>query len=177
MNITERKFVIHILALKAVNAETFDLPENQNAIIVCTICDNPYVNLCLPENTLIIDFHDTVEKKHPQRFTRNHAKRIIKFIHELSSDVTDVYVCCDMGASRSPAVAAALLRISGRNDKDVWLNPYYSPNPAVYLNLCREYGLWETHLSVLMRSFINKLVFRSVQKGNKTSYERWQILE
>ena len=38
-----KKYVIHILAIGAINYDTFDLPPAQNAIIVCTDRDNKYL--------------------------------------------------------------------------------------------------------------------------------------
>ena len=172
-----RKYVIHILAIGAINCDTFDLPPEQNAIIVCTDRDNKYLSLCLPENILIINFPDVENDKYPGAFNRAHARKIIKFVSNLSDDVTDIYVCCSKGGSRSPAVAAALLRMSGRSDKDVWYNPYYVPNTLVYLRLCREYGFLTNKFTVWIRNLINKIAFSMVQKGKQTKYERWQILE
>ena len=172
-----KKYVIHILAIGAINYDTFDLPPAQNAIIVCTDRDNKYINLCLPENTLIINFPDVKDKKYPGAFNRAHARKIIEFVSNLSEDVTDIYVCCSKGGSRSPAVAAALLRMSGRSDMDVWRNPYYVPNTLVYSILCREYGLPIDMFSVRTRTLINEMAFKMVQDGKPTKYERWKILE
>ena len=174
---TEKKYTIHILAVKAVDHETFDLPPEQNAVIVCTEHDNPYIRGCLPENVLVIDFPDVRGERYPGAFGREHARKIVHFLCGLSDCVTDVYVCCEKGESRSPAVAAALLMASGRSDAAVWNNPYYAPNPLVYRHLCREYGLRVTLLSVWVRSVKNRRAFRMVKKGKRTTYERWQILE
>ena len=132
-----KKYTVHILAITAVNAETFDLPPKQNAIIVCTNRYNKFIYACKPENILIIDFPDVEDKRYPGAFNSAHARKIIRFIKGLSDEVTDIYVCCSKGGSRSPAVAAALLRMSGRKDMAVWNNPYYVPNTLVYLRLCR----------------------------------------
>lgn len=172
-----KKYVIHILAIRAIDEGTFDLPPKQNAIIVCTDRDNKYINLCLPENILIINFPDVEDERYPGAFNGAHARKIIKFIRNLSEDVTDIYVCCSKGGSRSPAVAAALLRMSGRSDMDVWRNPYYVPNTLVYFTLCREYGMPIDMFSVRIRTLINERAFKMVQDGKPTKYERWQILE
>ena len=172
----EKKYAIHILAITAIDGETFDLPQKKNAIIVCTDRENKYVNLCLPENILIINFPDVENKRYPGAFNGAHARKIIKFIRNLSEDVTDIYVCCSKGGSRSPAVAAALLRMSGRSDMDVWRNPYYVPNTLVYFILCREYGLPIDMFSVRIRTLINNRSFKKVQNGSPSKYERWQIL-
>lgn len=173
-----KKYVIHILAITAIDAETFDLPMEQNAIIVCTNRDNKYIyDICRPENILIINFTDVENKKFPGAFNGAHARKIINFINSLSDNITDLYVCCSKGGSRSPAVAAALLRMSGRKDSDVWNNPFYVPNTLVYLRLCREFGLPVTIFSTWIRTQKNKLAFRRAQKGIPCKYERWQIID
>lgn len=171
-----KKYVIHILAITAIDAETFDLPINQNAIIVCTNRDNKFIYKCNPENILVMNFSDAEDKKDLEAFNRAHARKIIKFVKSLSDEVTDIYVCCSKGGSRSSAVAAALLRMSGRKDKDVWNNPYYVPNTLVYFRLCREYGLPVTHFSTWICKQKNNQAFRKAQKGQPCRYERWQIL-
>ncbi len=173
----EKKYTIHILAITAIKNETFDLPKEQNAIIVCTDRENKFIHSCLPENILVINFPDVEDKNYPGAFSRAHAKRIISFVHGLSEKVTDIYVCCSKGESRSPAVAAALLRMSGRSDKPVWYNPYYVPNTLVYLKLCREYGFLTNRFSVWIRTLINDKSFKKAQRGIPHRYERWQILE
>ena len=173
----EKKYAIHILAVSAINGETFDLPQEQNAIIVCTDEENEHIYQCLSENILIINFPDVKDKNYPNAFNREHAKRIIHFVQHLSEKVTDIYVCCTQGSSRSAAVAAALLRMSGRSDKAVWCNPYYAPNTLVYSNLCREYGILTTGISVKIRELMNKRAFKAAKKGKKLCYERWQILD
>jgi len=173
----EKKYTIHILSVTAINCETFDLPQEQNAVIVCTERINRFVYTCKPENILILNFPDVEDYKYPGAFNGAHARKIISFIQNLSEQVTDIYVCCSKGGSRSPAVAAALLRMSGRSDKDVWLNPYYVPNTLVYLRLCQEYGLAVSKFSVRLRQIINEWAFRMAKKGRPCKYERWQILE
>lgn len=172
-----KKYKIHILAVTAISAETFDLPAERNAIIVCCERINRFVYQCSPENTLILDFPDVEDKKFPGAFNRAHARRIIGFIENLSEQVTDLYVCCSKGGSRSTAVAAALMRMSIRSDKDVWENPFYVPNTLVYYTLCKEYGLHITKLSVLFKKWKNDMSYRRSQKGKPCKYERWQILE
>ncbi len=173
----EKKYTLHILAIRAINADTFDLPIEQNAIIVCTNRDNIFINQCLPQNTLIMNFPDVENNKCIGAFTNAHARKIISFIRNLPNEVTDIYICCSKGGSRSPAIAAALLRMSGRSDKAVWHNPYYTPNTLVYLKLCQEYGFTTNWFSVKIRTLINDLCFYLTQKGIPTRYERWQILE
>ena len=84
---------------------------------------------------------------------------------------------CSKRGSRSPAVAAALLKMSGRSDEAVWRNPYYVPNALVYYRLCREYGLRISKMEAWLKVMMNKRAFRMVQKGRPCKYEWWEILE
>ena len=118
-----------------------------------------------------MNFRNVENKRPPNAFNKADAKRIINFVL-----VTDIYVCCSQGISRNPAVAAFLLKASGRNDMVVWRNPYYSPNTLVYALLCQEYGIRSSFLSAKVRKIANKKAFRSIQKGKSCEYERWEIL-
>lgn len=172
-----KKYTIHILAIPAIDDETFYLPAEQIAIIVCTKRSNSSIYKLNRENILVMDFPDVEDKKYPGAFSRAHAGRIIRFIKDLSDDVTDIYVCCSKGGSRSPAIAAALLKMSGRKDRAVWDNPYYVPNRLVYIRLCREYGLSVTRLSVRLLTRRNRRAYKRAQKGKPCKYERWQIID
>lgn len=174
--LTINQYAIHILPTSAIRVDTFDLPQSQNAIIICNGRSNQDINRCLPENTLIMDFPDVEDPHYPGAFNAAHARKIIGFICNLSSDVTDMYVCCSKGSSRSPAVAAALMRMSGRSDKAVWLNPFYVPNLLVYYRLCRTWGFHTTRFSVWCRHLANVIAFKRAQRKKKVDYERWEIL-
>lgn len=172
-----KKYTIHILAITAIKGETFDLPREQNAVIVCSERENDHIYECLRENVLVLNFPDVEDEKYPGAFNEVHARQIVEFLKGLSDNVTDIYVCCSKGTSRSPAVAAAILKMSGRSDRAVWCNPYYVPNTLVYLRLCREYGFLTTRFSVKMRALLNNRAYKKAQKKRSTKYERWQILE
>ena len=173
MNYEElKRYCIHVLPIRAVNSETFDLPKEYNAIIICAETDNQFIYSCEPENTLKMNFRDVENKSAPNAFNKADAERIINFVLNLPNEVADIYVCCSQGISRSPAIAAFLLKASGRNDMVVWGNPYYLPNTLVYALLCQEYGI---RSSLKVRRIVNKRAFRSIQKGTR-KYERWEIL-
>ncbi len=115
-----KPYVIHILAVPALSSDNFDLPSESNAVIICTNRTNRFIESLPQENTLIIDFPDVENRHFPGAFNGAHARRIIAFLDHLSDSVSDVYVCCSKGGSRSPAVAAAILRASGRSGAPVW---------------------------------------------------------
>lgn len=171
-----KKYDVHILALAAVKADLFDYPLEKNAVIVVTNRDNRFLSEGHISNLLTLPFPDYEDKETEGAFNRAHARAIIRFLDELPDTVTDVYVCCSKGGSRSAAIAAALLRMSGRSDRDVWQNPYYVPNTLVYYRLCKEFGLFVTEHSVARRRKQNEKAFRDAKAGNPCKYERWQVL-
>ncbi len=172
-----KKYVIHILAVPALGPDSVDLPLEKCAAIICTIRTNPYIDNEFKENKLLLDFLDVEDETMDRAFNRIHAGMIINFINNLPDEVSDLYVCCSKGGSRSPACAAALLRMSGRSDMDVWQNPFYTPNTLVYKTLCREYGIYVSDEMVKTYCEINDLAYKMAQKnGNAGEYERWQIL-
>ena len=172
-----KQYTIHPMGAHAIRKNVFDLPMEQCALIIC--CDRAGQFFYPPQmhHVLEIVFPDYEDKRLPGAFNKAHARKIIRFITGLPDMVSDIYVCCAKGGSRSPAVAAALLRASGRTDRDVWCNPFYVPNKLVYLRLCQEFGLKESTLSVWIRVWINNKAFKKAQKNRgSTIYERWQIL-
>ena len=172
-----RKFTIHILAIPAINHDIIDQPAERTALIVCTPRSNKSINLFSPKNTLIMPFSDVEVKGASGAINQSHARIIIKFLRKLPHEVTDLYICCSKGASRSPAVAAAVLRMSGRSDKVIWNNPYYAPNTLVYQTICREFGLFTPTFYVeYLRKRNSEKYKESVKNGHTSGYERWQII-
>ena len=172
-----KKYAIHILAVTALCDDAFDIPHNKCALILLTNRTNPYID-ALDLRKIVIDILDVEDKNHPRAFTRTHANFIIWFINNLPKEVTDIYVCCSKGGSRSPGCAAALMLMSGRSDKDVWLNPFYTPNLLVFQLLCKEFGIFMPYLFVYIRLIKNNRAFHKAQKVKGICpYERWQILE
>ena len=116
-------------------------------------------------------FLDVEDPRVSGAFQYIHAEAIIRYINRLPDEVTDLYVCCSKGQSRSAAVAAALLRMSGRSDDPVW------PNALVYYRLCREAGILVTPMEVLTKRKQNEKAYLDLQQGKPCNYERWQIIE
>ena len=173
-----KKYTIHILAIPAIKPELFDIPISQCAIISCTDRKNRYVFMFPATQRCLIPFADSEDTTHPYAITAAQARLIIRFLRRLPDEVTDLYVCCSKGGSRSPAVAAAVLRMSGRSDKAVWENPFYVPNRLVYRVICQEFGLHASESYVNQLAELNmKCYLDAVYNGNTGGYERWQIIE
>ncbi|MBR6861277.1 MAG: hypothetical protein IKM73_08150 [Acidaminococcaceae bacterium] len=172
-----KRYVIHILGINAVNPDAFDLSLEQTALISCTDRSNRFLASGSIENSLIIPFMDVEDSSIPGSFNAAHARVIHRFLQELPECVTDLYVCCSKGGSRSAALAAALLKASGRSDNAVWMNPFYVPNKLVYSVMCRELGIVMPGMFVRWKSFTNERQFKKAKRrGNAGKYERWQIM-
>ena len=172
-----KRYVIHILPVPAVSPDVFDLPMEQNALISCTDRTNRYLDGDGIIHKLVIPFPDVEDKTVPGSFNGAHARAIIRFLQSLPESVTDLYVCCSKGGSRSPALAAAILKASGRSDGEVWNNPFYVPNTLVYKRTCRELGIFMPLIAVMLKKRKNDVQFRKAKKRRDPGeYERWKII-
>jgi len=90
---------------------------------------------------LQVAFHDLVMPVDGcQLFDAEHAHRILDFVKVSWGRIQVLVVHCEAGASRSPAVAAALSRIYLGEDRDFFRPGVYDPNYLVYhtlLNVAR----------------------------------------
>ena len=171
-----RRFTLYALPRDWLKIYSFDNSPKTRALISCVLVKDERVKAefgaCLE-----LPFMDVVDPNYPNAFCSAHAQKILDFVQELPPSVTDLYVCCNRGQSRSPAVAAALLRLSGRSDAAVWKNPFYYPNPLVYRCLCKTAGMNAMCIGVRWRVFRNKRVFRRAsQRGVPEQYEQGQPL-
>ena len=168
-----KKYTIHILAITAFNPKLyelpFDLPQERNAVM------NEYFKN-YEGNKLEVAFLDVEDPRVIGGFRYAHARAIIRFLELLPNEVTDLYVCCSKGQSRSAGVAAALIRMSGRDDDIVWNNPFYNPNSLAYYRLCKQVGLPVTPLEVQTKKRKNEKAYLELQEGKPTKFERWQII-
>jgi predicted protein tyrosine phosphatase len=81
---------------------------------------------------LFLKFHDAEVQAHPGivLMTARQARRIWRFVTGLPDDVATIVVHCEQGASRSPAVAAAVCRALGGDDSRFFQE--YVPNRYVF---------------------------------------------
>lgn len=169
-------FTIHILPVTAIKPDLLDIDPQNAALIVCSDDKNHFMNMF--PHKLIIPFADTIEIRGANAISPSQARVIISFLKSLPAEVTDLYICCSEGLSRSPAVAAAVLKMSARSDMVIWNNPYYSPNKLVYQTICHEAGIFAPNLYVRILKTRNNISFKKSKKaGNTGKYERWQIIE
>lgn len=105
------------------------------------------------------------------KLTSKTARKIASYYDDISEDedVELLYVVCDAGQSRSPSVAACLLKLEGQDDKkSIWANPQYNPNPYVYKTMSLAFGLRITDRRLRRLVHINKKALKKAiqkQKG------------
>ena len=82
-------------------------------------------------DVLFMEFHDINKAEHDMiLFSQDHAVQILNFFKHYWNQIDLVIVHCNAGMSRSPAVAAALTKISNQDD-NVWFKTK-TPNSLVY---------------------------------------------
>ena len=96
----------------------------------------------LPDFPYVLRLYEDIDREIPGRsFSKEDAEVIAGFVTSQLDSVDTLYICCDAAASRSPAVAAAVMRHIGLDDMKVWRNSRYHPNMLVFLRLCEALGV------------------------------------
>lgn len=96
----------------------------------------------LPDFPCMLRVYEDVDREIPERsFSNEDAEVIAGFVRSQIDFVDTLYICCDAAESRSPAVAAAVMRYFGLDDTEIWRNPHYHPNMLVFLRLCEALGV------------------------------------
>lgn len=96
------------------------------------------------QDSLVLAFHDVEPLPifgFPPGFhlmTPAQAGQIREFFEKHNGTVETLVVHCEMGISRSPAVAAALCRVSGEDDGHFWRE--YEPNRFVYKQVLQAFN-------------------------------------
>ena len=95
----------------------------------------------LPRIPYVLRIYEDLDAPIPERsFTEADAEAFARFLQSHTVAQT-VYCCCDAGKSRSPAVAAAVLRYFGLDDSPIWNDPGYHPNMLVFDLLTQALGI------------------------------------
>ena len=103
--------------------------------------------------------YEDLDYESPGRsFSQTDAAAVADFIKNLGADV--LYCCCNAGESRSPAVAAAVMRYFGLDDLQVWKNHHYHPNMLVFEMLADALDVEVSDEEKDYRSYINQKAFR-----------------
>ena len=161
------RYRIHVAPLKCMfyqESAVYDM--NHCAAILCS-SDFGQITEHIPFRYYVkLEFQDTCDPTDGNAFKLEQAEEIARFISGLPAEITDLVIACDAGCSRSPAIAAALLRASGRSDKIVWEDPRYYPNPFVYKTVCKALGLFTPKVMISFKVRINRRVYRKAQRNH-----------
>jgi predicted protein tyrosine phosphatase len=86
----------------------------------------------LLRGSLFLKFHDAEDRLHPDivLMTPADARRIWRFVLHHRVEIGAIVVHCEQGASRSPAVAAAICKTLGGDDSRFFEE--YVPNQYIY---------------------------------------------
>jgi len=171
---------IHIYPIKGLTEDMLDQYELP-ALIICSSRVSRLVKALFADDFCAVSFLDTIDVNDEGAMQPQHADTILSFLYSLDSSpekITDLFICCDGGDSRSPAIAAAIQRFLGKDDRAVWENPFYTPNILVYYRMCRAFGISVSWEEVMKLRQLNEETYREAQRMNgQTSHKRWEVLE
>jgi predicted protein tyrosine phosphatase len=121
------------------NAEFFRSDRPWAAISISSSNDFPMLDEKNRLGLLRLSFQDITDVGKPGSFTAADAMQILDFVERMWDQVEVFLIHCEVGLSRSPAIAAALSRIH-YGDDGLWLEHYF-PNPLVYRLLVETHAL------------------------------------
>ena len=120
----------HFEVRSAWNARFFRSDRPWAAIQISSGADHPELNDENRVGLVRLVFEDTWEAETDGSFNAGLAQEVLEFVEAMWNRVELFLIHCEVGMSRSPAVAAALSRIH-YNDDGRWFEMYF-PNPLVY---------------------------------------------
>ena len=120
----------HFEVRSARNAEFFRSDRPWAAIQISHSDDHPTLSEKNRVGLLRLVFEDIEEAGKPESFTPALATEILDFVEKMWDKVDVFLIHCEVGLSRSPAVAAALCRIYYGHDGR-WFDSIF-PNRLVY---------------------------------------------
>lgn len=128
-----RSFKYHIAPAHSIEN---DIQDDCQYIIIST--GSCYDMLNEKKNVLVLHFADTELDVRLDSIHLNNVEMIDAFLQKCIFD--DVFISCDEGQSRSPAVTAGLLKCSGNDDSYIWKSNEYRPNVLVYRTVLEYYS-------------------------------------
>ncbi len=115
----------------------------------------------------VFHFADVSDPQAADALRADTAQTIAAFVERLPPGLDTLFVCCDSGESRSAAMAAALLRRRGENERRIWQNPHYHPNPLVYRRLCAAFGLAVSEAELNALAALNRDALRRTIEASR----------
>lgn len=100
-------------------------------------------------------------------FSQTDAAAFAEYAKSLVNAVDTLYCCCDAGESRSPAVAAAVMRYFGLDDMQIWRNPHYHPNMLVFEMMTNVLGAEVSDEEKEFRFYTNQKAFQDAIRNQK----------
>lgn len=120
-------------------------------------------------DSLVLNYDDVIDGADPYAYTDEMAARVATLVHSVEANisVTNLYVVCDYGESRSAGLAAAVIRYLGAEDLYLWDSAIYHPNPLVYRKTCAALGIEVTDEDISYLTEINQKTFREAIPDRK----------
>ncbi len=116
---------------------------------------------------LTMNFDDVATRNHVNAFKAEQAAQMRTFVAGLPESLDTLFICCDSGESRSPAIAAAVMKHTGLDYMTIWKNPKYHPNPYVCTMLCRSFGISEAEQEVNRWIEVNNQAFKDAIRNSR----------
>ena len=169
-------YPIQLGAIKGLNFDTI-LDVDTSALIICSSRIPRLIKAKYAQNFCATSFDDIIDTTLSGAITDEIAKMIAGFVRNLDDTVEKLYIACDGGESRNPAIAASILLASGRSDDCIWDNPFYYPNPLVYYRMCKAFGIDMTFEKACELRHRNEDAYHHAQlMRGETSYKRWELI-
>ena len=166
MKLTETKDLM-ICPIKRLYYELEEnLPDRKTIAILLSMEELKHTNLNLLDACCKVRVFDTEIVDRPFSFAYTDGIAVKNFL-EKESDFERLYVCCDMGESRSTALAAAILRYYGQADKEIWKNPRYHPNLLVYEKQLNAFDIGISKLKLRYLKYVNNRALKNAIKNSR----------
>lgn len=132
------RFTVNNIFISPAKAVRYDLQDKTLDFIICS--DDAFPEAIGCNNILFLHFLDIENDKSSLAFQSKHAREIIRFLSRNGAN-EELFVCCDAGESRSPAIAVAINLAIGKSDMPIWESSEYHPNQLVFQKLCWAFGV------------------------------------
>jgi predicted protein tyrosine phosphatase len=151
------------LTNEIVNMTSGEIPAGMAVISIRNFLDG--LPVARPkERHLVLCFDDKGEVM-PQSMSPAQAHAVVDFVVSVQDSIDTLLVHCHAGTSRSPAVAAVILRAYGAGDMHIWSSPEYRPNTLCYRLVLKAFGVRPAFMRC--RSHINRNAFRKARISRK----------
>lgn len=153
---------LHIMPIKSFL--NLNVSPECSAAIISTSSDIDEARISCPY--ILAEYMD-FDYESPRSFSIEQASTFASFVKSLEEKTADLYVCCDAGESRSPAIAAAIHRWFAQNDAYIWESPKYHPNVLCFCRMLEVLNLNITDEEVDALIETNKSAFKKAVQQQK----------